>query len=129
LGNKPRFTVGGVDTPFREDGLDGVGVSWELDRDGERDPRAGSGVGAEREELETSADEALPLDWRCAMGNKGSGCLRFRRGSLKNVVVVWTVWVVVVVLPYTLSPELASDREDSESRLTGSASVEEWSSP
>jgi len=55
--------------------------------------------------------------------------LRFLRGSLKNVVVVWTVWVVVVVLPYTLSPELASDREDSESRLTGSASVDEWSSP
>lgn len=45
------------------------------------------------------------------------------------VVVVDTVWVVVVVLPYTLSPELPSDLEDSERRVTGSAKVDEPSSP
>jgi hypothetical protein len=63
------------------------------------------------------------------MGNNGSGCLCFLRGSRKKVVVVWTVWVVVVVLPYTLSPELASDLDDSDSLLGGSANAEEWSSP
>jgi len=80
-----------------------------------------NGSGGAKRELDSSPDEAL----RCAMGNSVSGCLRFLRGSLKNVVVVWTVWVVVVVLPYTLSPELASDLELSDSLVAGSASVDE----
>ena len=53
-----------------------------------------------------------------------------RRGKRKNVVVVWIVWVVVVVVAYTpWSPELPSDREDSDSRLTGSAKDVVASSP
>ncbi len=63
------------------------------------------------------------------MGNNGSGCLFLRRGSRKKVVVVCTVCVVVVVLPYTLSPELASDLEDSDNLFGGSANAEAWSSP
>lgn len=96
------------------------------------DPLADSGIGGAREGCEgfdSSASEALLFCCRWAIGNNGSGCLRFRRDSLKKVVVVLTVWVVVVVLPYTLSPELASDLDDSERRLIGRASVEEWSSP
>ncbi len=62
------------------------------------------------------------------MGKRGSGCF-FLRESLKKVVVVWTVCVVVVVLPYTRSPELASDLEDSESLVTGRARLDVWSSP
>lgn len=59
----------------------------------------------------------------------------FRRGSLKKVVCVWTVCVVVVVLPYICpSPELPSDREDSEIRgsdawETGTARAELECSP
>ncbi len=79
--------------------------------------------------LESSVSEDLLFGCRWAIGNSDSGCLRFLRESRKKVVVVWTVWVVVVVLPYTLSPELASDLDDSERRLRGSARVEVWSSP
>jgi hypothetical protein len=39
------------------------------------------------------------------------------------------VWVVVVVLPYTRSPELASDLDDSDNLVGGRAKAEEWSSP
>lgn len=93
LENKLRLDIGGVETPFLDDGREGVGVSWEFDRDreGDGDLPDDPGTGAWRDELETSVDEAFPLVWRCAIGNNGSGCLRFLRGSLKNVVVVWTV--------------------------------------
>jgi hypothetical protein len=60
-------------------------------------------------------------------GNKGPFFGLRRR---KKVVVVCTVCVVVVVVAYTpCSPELPSDLEDSDRRLTGIASVEPASSP
>ena len=121
--------AGGVVMSARDEGREGVGVSWDGGGDLEGDQFTESDARAESDELEKSVDEFLLFGCRWAIGNKVSGCLRFLRGILKNVVVVWTVWVVVVVLPYTLSPELASDRDDSESRVTGRANVEELSSP
>lgn len=65
---------------------------------------------------------------RWERSNNGDGF--FRRGSRKNVVVVWMVCVVVVVVAYTpWSPELPSDLEDSDRRFTGRANVEVASSP
>ena len=83
--------AGGVLRPDLDEGREGVGVSWDTGGDLEADPSAGSDIGAERDELEKSVDEFLLLGCRWAMGNNDSGCLRFLRGILKNVVVVWTV--------------------------------------
>ena len=61
-------------------------------------------------------------------GNKGP--LSFLRLlSLKKVVVVEMVCVVVVLAKTWWSPELSSDREDSESLVTGMASDDVDSSP
>ena len=46
-----------------------------------------------------------------------------RLGRRKKVVVVETVWVVVVVANKPVSPELPSDREDSDRRFIGRASA------
>lgn len=63
-------------------------------------------------------------------GNGKRGPLFFLSlGRRKNVVVVETVWVVVVVAYSPCSPESPSEREDSDSRETGKASVEFVSSP
>ena len=63
-------------------------------------------------------------------GNSGPLFFFLRLGSLKNVVVVETVWVVVVVDANTpFSPKLPSDLEDSDTRDTGKARAEEDSSP
>lgn len=117
--------LGEVALPSRldEEGLDGVGVSFPVIL---LDVLARSGVQVERDVLDPT-----PCMWtwesppfcRWAMGNMGSGCFCLRRGRRKKVVVVWTVCVVVVVLPYTRwSPELPSDLEDSDKRLlNGSA--------
>jgi hypothetical protein len=53
----------------------------------------------------------------------------FRLGKRKNVVVVETVCVVVVVAYTPWSPRLPSDRDDSDSRDTGNAKVDPVSSP
>ena len=87
-------------------------------------------AGETNDEVEKLAlsNEVLFLGWRWAIGKRESDF--FFRPSLKNVVVVVeTVCVVVVVLPYTLSPELASDLDDSDNLLAGSARVDECSSP
>ena len=64
------------------------------------------------------------------VGDGARGEFRFfRRGKRKMVVVVDTSWVVVVVLYAIRSPELASDRDDSERRFIGMASDELDSSP
>lgn len=63
-------------------------------------------------------------------GNGNSGpLLFFRLLSLKNVVVVEMVCVVVVLAYTWWSPELSSDREDSDSLDTGIAREEDVSSP
>lgn len=81
--------AGGVLRPDLDEGREGVGVSCEVGGDwGTDPPSVCSDVGAERDELEKSVDEVLLFGWRCAMGNNDSGCLRFLRGILKNVVVV-----------------------------------------
>ena len=56
-------------------------------------------------------------------GNRGP-LFFFRLGSRKNVVVVETVCVVVVVVAYTPWSALPSEREDSDSLLIGRAIVE-----
>jgi hypothetical protein len=53
----------------------------------------------------------------------------FRLDNRKNVVVVETVCVVVVVAYRPWSPKLPSDRDDSDSRDTGKAKEELASSP
>jgi hypothetical protein len=90
LENKDIFMeAGGVLRPDLDEGREGVGVSWEAGGDWEVDPPSVcSDTGAERDELEKSVDEVLLFGCRCAMGNNDSGCLRFLRGILKNVVVV-----------------------------------------
>lgn len=63
------------------------------------------------------------------LGGRGNNGPFFSLRSRKNVVVVCTVCVVVVVVAYTpCSPELPSDLEDSDRRLTGMANVEPASS-
>jgi len=64
------------------------------------------------------------------LGGRGNNGPFFGLRNRKNVVVVCTVCVVVVVVAYTpCSPELPSDLEDSDRRLTGMANVEPASSP
>jgi len=64
------------------------------------------------------------------LGGRGNKGPFFGLRSRKKVVVVCTVCVVVVVVAYKpCSPELPSDLEDSDRRLTGIASVEPASSP
>lgn len=75
-------------------------------------------------------DNEPPFSGDMILGGRGnSGPGFFLRGSRKNVVVVCIVCVVVVVAYRPWSPELASDREDSDSRLMGRANVELDSSP
>jgi hypothetical protein len=75
----------------------------------------------------TARDE--PCSGGMILGGRGNkGPCFFRRGSRKNVVVVWIVCVVVVVAYTPCSPD-PSDLEDSDSLLTGRASVEPTSSP
>lgn len=72
-----------------------------------------------------------PLDsGAMTLGGSGNKGPLFGLRRRKKVVVVCTVCVVVVVVAYTpCSPELPSDLEESDRRLTGMASVEPVSSP
>jgi len=65
---------------------------------------------------------------RGGRGNRGPLSF-FRLASLKNVVVVDTTCVVVVVAYTPWSPELPSDLDESDIRATGRASEELDSSP
>ena len=71
------------------------------------------------------------LPWELTFGGRGNnGPLSFfLRGKRKNVVVVETVCVVVVVAKTPWSPELPSDLEDSDIRDSGNARAEFVSSP
>ncbi len=106
----------------------------EGDGRGEASPPLTATSSAEGDRRDFTAADSVPgirglfFCGRWERSNNGDGF--FRRGSRKNVVVVWMVCVVVVVVAYTpWSPELPSDLEDSDRRFTGSANVEVASSP
>lgn len=62
------------------------------------------------------------------MGNIGSGCFGFRRGSRKKLLVVELVEELGAVFPRMRS-ELSSDLEDSDSLVAGNGSGGCWTAP
>jgi hypothetical protein len=122
------FWGGGVLTPFLDGVLDSAGPDWLAREMVAEDPLGEPGTDGATEELDTLGfcAEGRFFGWRCEIGNKGSGCLCFLRPSLKKAVVACAVWLFAALPPWDLSPELASDLEDSESLWGGSASVEGW---
>lgn len=118
------FGGGGVVIPFLDGALDWVGVSWPpREATEDADWSGDAGLEYRNDELdmaELSAEDVL-LFCKWAIGNNGSGCLVLRRASLKKLVVAYMEWALfAAALPGALSPELASDLEDSDNRVDGS---------
>lgn len=79
---------------FPEEGRDGVGVRWDPDLEGEPFVADDSAVEIASDELEvegSAVNDILGCWGRWEMGKSGSARLFLLRGSLKKVVVVWTV--------------------------------------
>lgn len=108
-------------TPFPPFGPRARGVCWVPFPEAAEEVLARTGVEGANDGFELALYSWLRFFWRCAMGNMGSGCFGFRRGSRKKLLVFEPVDELGAVLPRIRS-ELSSDLEDSDNLVPGSGS-------